>query len=81
MTHVIICGNNGRRHEVDLEEAAASVEVFVGEQHVELVIDALDEDRPWQKKRFALVNLPQADCDRAISDAAKRLASPIKAVE
>ena len=61
MTHVIIRGNNGRRHEVDFEDSEVTVEVFVNEQCVELVIEALDEDRPRQKKRFALVNLPRAE--------------------
>ena len=81
MTHVIIRGNNGRRHEVDFEDSEVTVEVFVNEQCVELVIEALDEDRPWQKKRFALVNLPRADFDRAMAEAARHRKSSIKAVE
>jgi hypothetical protein len=81
MTHVIIRGNNGRRHEVDFEDAEVTVEVFVNEQNVELVIEALDEDRPWRKKRFALVNLPRSDFDKAMADAARKRTSSIKAVE
>ena len=54
MPHVIIRGSNGRRHEVDFEDAEITVEVFANNQNVELVIEALDEGRPWQKKRFAL---------------------------
>jgi hypothetical protein len=81
MTHVIIRGKNGRRHEVDFEHAKIAVEVFVNEQCVELVIEALDEDRPFQKKRFALVNLPRGDFDRAMAEAARNRPSPIKAVE
>ncbi|MCR9140603.1 MAG: hypothetical protein NXI27_31980 [Alphaproteobacteria bacterium] len=81
MTHVIIRGNNGRRHEVDFEDAEVTVEVFVNERCVELVIEALDEDRPLQKKRFALVNLPRADFDRAMAEAARQCKYSIKAVE
>jgi len=50
MAHVIIRGNNGRRHEVDFENAEIKVEVHINEENVELVIEALDEDRPWGKK-------------------------------
>ena len=81
MTHVIIRGNNGRRHEVDFEDAEVTVEVFVNERCVELVIEALDEDRPLQKKRFVLVNLPRADFDRAMAEAARQCKSSIKAAE
>jgi hypothetical protein len=35
--HVIIRGNNGRRHEVDFEKAEITVEVFANNQNVELV--------------------------------------------
>ena len=81
MPHVIIRGNNGRRHEVDFENAEISVEIFATDQNVELVIEALDEDRPWQKKRFALVNLPRSEFDKAMANLALKSNSTIKAVE
>jgi len=81
MPHVIIRGNNGRRHEVDFEEAAITVEVFANDQNVELVIEAVDEDRPCQKKRFALVSLPRSEFDKAMADLARKHISAIKAVE
>ncbi len=81
MAHVIIRGDNGRRHEVDFEDAELTVEIFINEQNVELSIEALDEDRPWQKKRFALVNLPRAEFDKAMANTARKRTSPIKAVE
>jgi len=81
MTHVIIRGNNGRRHEVDFEDADLAVEIFINEQNVELVIEALDEDRPWQKKRFALVNLPRSKFDDAMANTARKRTSSIQAVE
>jgi len=49
MAYVIIRGNNGRRHEVDFENAEIKVEVHINEENVELVIEALDEDRPREK--------------------------------
>lgn len=81
MPHVIIRGNNGRRHEVDFEDAEITIEVFANEQNVEIAIEARDEDRPWQKHRFALVNLPRSAFDKAMADAARKCPSSIKAVE
>ena len=81
MAHVIIRGDNGRRHEVDFEDAELTVEIFINEQNVELAIEALDEGRPWQKKRFALVNLPRSEFDKAMANTARKRTSSIKAVE
>lgn len=81
MPHVIIRGKNGRRHEVDFEDAEITVEVFANDQNVELVVEAVDDDRPWQKKRFALVNLPRSEFDKAMADLARKHSSTIKAVE
>lgn len=81
MAHIIIRGNNGRRYEVDFEDAELMVEIFVNEQNVELVIEALDEDCPWQKKRFALVNLPRSEFVQAMANTARNRTSSIKAVE
>ena len=81
MTHVIIRGNNGRRHEVDFDDAKVTVEIFLNDQNVELVIEAQDEDRPWQKRRFALVNLPRSEFDKAMAVTARKRKSAIKGVE
>ena len=81
MTHVIIRGNNGRRHEVDFDDAKVTVEMFLNDQNVELVIEAQDEDRPWQKRRFALVNLPRSEFDKAMAVTARKHKSAIKGVE
>jgi hypothetical protein len=81
LAHVIIRGDNGRRHEVDFEDAELTVEIFIDEQNVGLTIEALDEDRPWQKKRFALVNLPRSEFDKAMANTARKRTSSIKAVE
>jgi hypothetical protein len=81
LAHVIIRSDNGRRYEVDFEDAELTVEIFINEQNVELAIEALDEDRPWQKKRFALVNLPRSEFDKAMANTARKRTSSIKAVE
>ena len=81
MSHVIIRGNNGHRHEVDFEDAEITVELFANDQNVELVLEAVDDDRPSQKRRFALVNLPRSQFDRAMADLARKQSSAIKAVE
>lgn len=81
MPHVIIRGSNGRRHEVDFEDAEITVEFHANDATVELVIEARDEDRQWEKKRFALVNLPRAAFDKAIAGQARSKTAPLKAVE
>jgi len=75
MAHVIIRGENGRRHEVDFGDAAITVEFHASDEQVELVIEALDEDRPrekCEKRRFALVSIPRHLLSKAMTDLARR---------
>ena len=72
MSHVIIRGRNGRRHEVDFGEATLAVELHASEDHVELVIEADDPDRPSDKRRFALVSIPRHLFSQAMADLARR---------
>jgi len=72
MAHVIIRGENGRRHEVDFGDAAITVEFHASDEQVELVIEALDEDRPREKRRFALVSIPRHLLSKAMADLARR---------
>lgn len=81
MAHVIIRGSNGRRHEVDFEDAEITVEVHANDAAVELMIEAVDEDQPWQKKRFALLNLPRSAFDKAMAEQARSRSASLKAVE
>jgi hypothetical protein len=81
VTHVIIRGSNGRRHEVDFQDAEITVEFFANETAVELVIEAQDDDRPWEKKRFALVSLPRAAFDKAMAEQARSKSASPKAVD
>ena len=40
MTHAIIRGKNGRRHEVDFGDAPVRVEVYASEETVEIFVEA-----------------------------------------
>ncbi len=43
MSHAIIRGGNGRRHEVDFEDAEIRVEVYSGDETVEIVVEAVND--------------------------------------
>jgi hypothetical protein len=40
MSHAIIRGSNGRRHEVDFGDAPVRVEVYASEENVEFFVEA-----------------------------------------
>ena len=72
MSHVIIRGANGRRHEVDFGAAEITVSLHANTEIVELAIEADDPDRPSHKKRFALVNIPRHLFSKAMADLARQ---------
>ena len=72
MSHVIIRGENGRRHQVDFGEAEISVSLHASTETVELAIAADDPDRPSDKRRFALVNIPRHLFSKAMADLARQ---------
>ena len=72
MAHVIIRGGNGRRHEVNFEDADITVELHASEDHVELVIEAPDDLAPSDRKRFALVSIPRHLLSKAMADLARK---------
>ena len=72
MAHVIIRGKNGRRYEVDFEDADITVELYASEDHVELVIEAPHDEAPSVKKRFALANIPRHLFSKAMADLARK---------
>ena len=71
MSHAIIRGANGRRHEVDFDGVQVRVEVFSGEETIEIVIEAIDDTVPSERKRFALLNLPRDLFSAALGQAAQ----------
>jgi hypothetical protein len=58
MSHAIIRGKSGRRHEVDFIDEPIRVEVHASEETVEIVVET-DEHLPEHRRRFALLNIPR----------------------
>jgi hypothetical protein len=71
MAHAIIRGANGRRHEVDFEGATITVEIFFGDEAVEIAVEAPQDLAPSDKRRFALLNVPRELFNKALGDAAR----------
>ena len=51
MTHAIIRGKNGRRHEVDFGDSPVHVEVYASEETVEIFVEADFETLPEERRR------------------------------
>jgi hypothetical protein len=64
MSHAILRGANGRRHEVDFGDAEVTIEVYAGETTIEIFIEALNDLS--HRKRFALLNLPRDQFSAAL---------------
>jgi hypothetical protein len=80
MAHAIIRGANGRRHEVDFEGVEITVEIFFGEDTVEIAIEAPQDLAPSDKRRFALLNVPRKLFNKALGGAARRSKSQRPAI-
>jgi hypothetical protein len=72
MSHVIIRGEDGRRHAVDFGEEEITVSLHAGDETIELAVEADDPDRPSHKRRFALMNIPRHLFSKAIADLARQ---------
>jgi hypothetical protein len=59
MSHAIIKGANGRRHEVDFGDGPVEVSVHMTDLAVEIVVESPDHDRPSGRRRFSVLNLPR----------------------
>ena len=75
MTHAIIRGSNGRRHEVDFGDAPVRVEVYASEGTVEIFVEADFETRAEERRRFAIINIPRHLFSEATAGAARRAAN------
>jgi len=71
MSHVIIRGANGRRHEVDFGDDRIRVSLHPGGDHLELFIEADFEELSEDKRRFAIVNIPKHLFGKAMAETAK----------
>ena len=65
MAHAILRGANGRRHEVE-------VEIFFGDEAVEIAVEEPDDPAPSERRRFVLLNVPRELFNKALGNAARR---------
>jgi hypothetical protein len=72
MSHVIIRGENGRRHEVDFGDAEITVSLHASAKTIELEIEAKDPDRPSEKRRLAIAGLPRHLFGKAMAELARQ---------
>lgn len=72
MSHAIIRGKNGRRHEVDFGDAPIRVEIHASEENIEIFIEADSETLPEERRRFAIVNIPRHRFSEATGAIARR---------
>ena len=72
MSHVIIRGENGRRHEVDFGDAEITVSLHASGETIELEIEAEDADRPSEKRRFAIASIPRHLFGKAMAELARQ---------
>ncbi|HET9537266.1 MAG TPA: hypothetical protein VFP43_18320 [Mesorhizobium sp.] len=74
MTHAIIRGKNGRRHEVDFGDSPVRLEVYASEESVEIFVEADFETNAEERRRFAILNVPRHLFSEATGEAARRAA-------
>ena len=72
MSHAIIRGKNGRRHEVDFGDSPIRVEIYASEETVEIFVEADFESLPEERRRFAIINIPLQQYSQASGEAARR---------
>ena len=76
MPHAIIRAGNGRRHEVDFEDAEIRIEVHSSDETVEILVEAVNKLTASDRRRFALLNVPKHLFSSAIGVAALRKGTP-----
>src|SRR6202049_2075067 len=76
MPHAIIRGGNGRRHEVDFADTEIRVEVYSSDERVEIVVEAINDLAPSDRRRYALLNIPRHLFSSALGEAAQPEETP-----
>jgi hypothetical protein len=76
MSHAIIRGNNGRRHEVDFGDSPVRIEVHASDETVEIFVEADFDTLPEHRRRFVLLNVPRHQLSQAMGTAAARARRP-----
>lgn len=72
MTHAIVGAASGRRHEVDFDGADITLEIFFGDEAVEIAVEAPQDPTPLDKRRFAVLNVPRERFNKALGTVARR---------
>jgi hypothetical protein len=75
MTHAIIRGEDGRRHEVDFGDSPARVEVHASDETIEIFVEADFETHAEERRRFAIINIPRHLFSEATARLARRRAT------
>ena len=65
MTHAIIRGKNGRRHEVDFGDSPVRVEIYASDETIEIFVEADFETLAEERRRFAIINIPRQQFSQA----------------
>jgi hypothetical protein len=76
MPHAIVRDGNGRRHEVDFADAEIRIEVYSSDGTVEIIVEAVNDLAPSDRRRFALLNIPKQLFSSALGKAAQRKGTP-----
>jgi hypothetical protein len=76
MPQAIIRAGNGRRHEVDFEDAQIRIEVYSSDETVEILVEAVNNLAPSDRRQFALLNIPKHLFSSALGATALRKGTP-----
>jgi hypothetical protein len=72
MAYAIIRGGNGRRHEVDFEDAPIRVELHASDEIIEIFVEADWETHSPDRRRFVILNIPRHLFSEASGKAARQ---------
>ena len=72
MPHVIIRGENGRRHEVDFGDSPIRVKIHASDETIDIFIEADYETHAEERRRFAIMSVPRHQFSEASGIAAQR---------
>ena len=76
MPHAIVRDGNGRRHEVDFADVELRIEVYSSDGTVEIVVEAVNDLAPSDRRQYALLNIPKHLFSSALGEAAQRKGTP-----
>lgn len=74
MTHAILRGSGGRSHEVVFGSSPLRVDVYAGEETVEIHIEADFDILPGDRRRFTIVSMSRQQFSETTGPAARKAA-------